>query len=132
MNVASSSPLFIAYLESIVRAIEQSRVHNSETDELTQQQLQDLNVKYKELKQQLEDQKMKQENLETDVVKQKDALLERIETVVSDLKAKIREVASEHTVFEGRFIMTRQPNAVHMGKHTTTCINLALANLLKR
>ena len=44
MNVASSSPLFIAYLESIVRAIEQSRVHNSETDELTQQQLQDLNV----------------------------------------------------------------------------------------
>ena len=40
----------------------------------------------------------------------------RIETELSDLKAKIRQVASEHTVFEGRFTMTRQPNAVHMGE----------------
>ena len=40
----------------------------------------------------------------------------RIGTEVSDLKAKIRQVASEDTVFEGRFTMTRQPNAVHVGE----------------
>ena len=40
----------------------------------------------------------------------------RIETELNDLKAKIRQVASEHTVFEGRFTITRQPNAVHVGE----------------
>ena len=40
----------------------------------------------------------------------------RIETEMSYLMAKIRQVASEHTVFEGRFTMTRQPNAVHVGE----------------
>ena len=44
------------------------------------------------------------------------ALEARIDTVESELKTKIRQVASEHTVFEGRFTMTRQPNAVHVGE----------------
>ena len=43
----------------------------------------------------------------------------RMEEEVSDLKAKIRQVASEHTVFEGHFTMTRQPNAVHVGESHT-------------
>ena len=44
----------------------------------------------------------------------------RIDTVECDLKAQIRQVASEHTVFEGRFTMTRQPNAVHVGESLLT------------
>ena len=46
----------------------------------------------------------------------------RIDTVESELKAKIRQVASEHTVFEGRFIMTQQPNAVHVGESQLTVV----------
>ena len=49
------------------------------------------------------------------------ALRSHIDAEVSELKAKIRQVASEHTVFEGRFTMTRQPNAVHVGESWLYC-----------
>ena len=47
-------------------------------------------------------------------------------TEVSDLKAKIRQVTSEHTVFEGRFTMTRQPNGVHVGESQLTVLSSVL------
>ena len=41
---------------------------------------------------------------------------ERIETEVSDLKAKIRQVESEHTVMLLSPKIVKQPHAVHMGE----------------
>ena len=57
--------------------------------------------------------------LENQLLKEKTERIEgaaHTEAEVIDLKAKIRQVASEHTVFEGRLTMTRQPNAVHVGE----------------
>ena len=44
------------------------------------------------------------------------ALQARIDTEVSDLKAKIRQVASEHTVMLLSPKVVNQPHAVHMGE----------------
>ena len=48
------------------------------------------------------------------------ALQARIDTEVSDLKAKIRQVASEHTVLTLSPKIVKQPHAVHMGESQLT------------
>ena len=55
----------------------------------------------------------------------------RIDTVESELKAKIRQVASEHTVMLLSPKIVKQPHAVHMGEsqqHVSPDINHMLTN----
>ena len=55
------------------------------------------------------------EELKQELANQSQALHQRIDTEIHDVKAEIRQVASEHTVLEVTTKIKRQPSAIHIG-----------------
>ena len=73
-------------------------------------------------------------NLENEMTKEKTeraddtaALQARIDTVESDLKAKIRQVASEHTVMLLSPKIVKKPHAVHVGQSQLSIAHVSTA-----
>ena len=94
--------------------------------ELENEMTKEKKVRIKErktLKQRLKQLEEEQDTMKKRTAVEKDvssearaALQARMETEVSDLKAKIRQVASEHTVMLLSPKIVKQPHAVHMGE----------------